>query len=275
MHVDIIVLLILSALTSRPIGIQGQVKSLRWLDSFGLPDSYSRMLLCVGIGVIMGPMTVIAAIPMSPFDHDRRDSDELQATVSALLLSMLLAFFMLAALGYWLLSLAVYFCQSSHDFLLRLLGLSEELPEYPEPMGPTSHPRNSEDYRSPILAGKDHKFVGSGTNAVVFRSPSATRDRFKATKVISLVAVPYDVVIDAYVEEVRILQILSAKKAEAREKREVDPGMERVMALDDPDDHMELFSDGRLCITTVSQISARLLFQPLILEVGLLPRISE
>jgi len=147
--------------------------------------------------------------------------------------------------------------------------------EYPKPMGPTSRPWKSKDYRSPILAGKDHKLIGSGTTAVVFRRPSATRGRFRATKVISLAAAPYDIVIDAYVEEVRILQQLSAKKAEAREKGEVDPGMERVMGFDDPDDRMELLSDGRLCISTVSQVSGRALLQPLILEVGLLPRRSE
>ena len=117
-------------------------------------------------------------------------------------------------------------------------------------------PSKSTDNHSPVFAGNDYwERVSCGSTAQVYRTPSTTPGRFRATKFISLTGAVPDIHMKAHASEVRALQQLRLKKAEAREKGEVDPGMERVMGLDDPDDYVGLLTDGRLCITTVSRVS--------------------
>ncbi|KIM45725.1 hypothetical protein M413DRAFT_24857 [Hebeloma cylindrosporum] len=96
----------------------------------------------------------------------------------------------------------------------------------------------------------DYEIAGWGGNAVVLRIPANTDSRFRAIKVISCPGARKSSHLKAYASEVFVLQHLRLKKSQAREKGVVDPGMERVLGLDHPDDGIELLSNGHLCIST-------------------------
>jgi hypothetical protein len=127
--VDITFLSILSALTSGPPVIQQPVKALHLLSSFG--PSVTEVSQHIHFGtLLMGSMMAVVALFKSPFHG--KDPDQL-AMVNVALLFLLLLGFMFGMLGIWLFRLAVGFCHSSLDFLLRslrLLGLSREPPQF-------------------------------------------------------------------------------------------------------------------------------------------------
>ena len=132
---DIIVLSILSALTSGPIVIQRQVRSLCRPASFGrftnLSGSKARLVLSWVIPTTMGVMFVPHAIYTSPHrPHIAKHPLGELVVVNIVFLYLSFLLFLFGMSCFWLFRLTLYFCQSSVDFLLRFLGVSGELPPF-------------------------------------------------------------------------------------------------------------------------------------------------